>query len=156
VAYKEAIGIGLFKVGQGWSKCIDKESVMKKALQFGLLCAALFGMRNSFAASKLKRMQVAEVESSDRVIGVETYYGLIVAARRIDQEKSKISQKNPPAGELLKHELLVFKNGLVLERNQLEFLYVEEGERTVHLESSEGKHPYTDDGTGGSEKAERK
>ena len=107
---------------------------------------AFAGSNSTSSKDVVVRVALEDASPGARVLGVETYYGLIVSAQKI---KNVERPKNVKAEEIQNTGTLILKNGRVLEVRDVEFLYVRDQVVLANLQSESGKHPNTDEGASG-------
>ncbi|HAZ12538.1 MAG: hypothetical protein A2X86_19970 [Bdellovibrionales bacterium GWA2_49_15] len=108
-------------------------------------CGGAVALAGADSNSAVVKVAIEDASAEAKVLGVETYYGLIVAAQKI---KNVEKPKNVKAEEIKNSEILVLKNGRRIEVRDVEFLYVREVALTA-LKAEQGKHPNTDEGASG-------
>ncbi|MBI2519135.1 MAG: hypothetical protein HYV97_01900 [Bdellovibrio sp.] len=115
-------------------------------LVFLLNCAEGVALGGETADAGVVRVAIEDASAEAKVLGVETYYGLIVAAQKI---KNVEKPKNVKVEEIKNNETLVLRNGRHIEVRDVEFLYVRASVALAALKGVQGKHPNTDEGASG-------
>ncbi len=108
-------------------------------------CTSRIALADNASQSAVFKVAIEDASPESKVLGVETCYGLIVAAQKI---KNVEKPKNVKVEEILNAETLLLNNGRHINVRDVEFLYIR-AEVPVAPMSEQGKHPNTDEGASG-------
>ena len=110
-------------------------------------CAGKLGWADESSPSTVFRVAIEDVAPQAKVLGVETCYGLVVAAQKI---QNVIKPKNVKAEEIINADILLLKNGRRIDVRDVDYLYVKSEAVVTAMTGQQGKHPNTDEGASGS------